>query len=111
MNPSLACRYVQNEPILAADCASFGRLIDAGLDVNEADNHTYGEYVEIDDLEFLIEQNPEIISFDTEGTGLRWYQRGVDVRTYRPSLHKGKPWFKPRAQILTMQFCIEPGKA
>lgn len=111
MNPSLACRYVQNEPILAADCASFGRLIDAGLDVDEADNHTYGEYIEIDDLEFLIEQNPEIISFDTEGTGLRWYQRGVDVRTYRPALHKGKPWFKPRAQILTMQFCIEPGKA
>lgn len=111
LSPALAVRYTQNEPILGADCASFGRLVDAGLNIAKADEFTPGDYTEIDDLEFLIDANPEIVSFDIEGTGLRWYQRGVDVRTYRKELHEGMEWFKPKAQILTMQFAIEPGKA
>lgn len=110
-HPSLACKYVQNEPILAADLASFGRLVDAGMDIAVADTFTTGEYTEVDDLQFLIDQDPELISFDTEATGLRWYAKGVDVRTYKANLHKGMPWFKPRFQILTMQFTTEAGKA
>lgn len=110
-HPSLACRYSQNEPILAADVASFGRLVDAGLDTEVADTFTTGDYTRVYDLEFLIEQEAEILAFDIEGTGLRWYQRGCDVRTYRPELHKDKPWFQPRAQILTMQFTVKSGEA
>lgn len=111
MSPLLALRYPQNEAILAADCRSFGRLVNAGMSTEEADSHLFGEYVEVDDLEFLIEQNPELLSFDMETTGLRWYNTGPDVRTYREDLHKGEEWFQPRAQILTMQFTIEPGKS
>jgi DNA polymerase I-like protein with 3'-5' exonuclease and polymerase domains len=115
-HPMLACKYPQNEPILAADCASFGRLIDAGLDIDKADEFVTGEYTEVDDLQFLVDEleaNPdiEIIAFDTEATGLRWYQEGVDVRTYREGLHKDQPWFKPRFQILTMQFTIREGQS
>lgn len=111
LSPGLAVRYVQNEPIFAADAASFGRLVDAGMDVEKADDFTTGEYKEVTDLQFLIDQDPELIAFDTETTGLRWYQRGVDVRSYKPELHEGKPYFKPRFQILTMQFTIKPGEA
>lgn len=111
MSPGLAVRYAQNEPVLAADCASFGRLADANFDVDEADDFVTGNYTEIHDLQFLIDMAPEILSFDTETTGLRWYQRGVNVRTYNAAKHKGKSWFKPRFQILTMQFTVKSGEA
>lgn len=110
-HPSLACRYVQNEPILAADCASFGRLVDAGLDIDKADEFTTGEYKLVKDLQFLIDADPEILAFDVEATGLRWYQKGVDVRTYNKDLHYKMPWFQPRFQILTMQFTVKDGES
>ena len=113
LSPGLVVRYPQNAPLFAADMDSFGRFVDADYDGAKASAMADSsvEYVEVDDLEFLIEARPEILSFDTENTGLRWYQEGVDVRTYRPSVHKGSDLFRPRFQILTMQFCIEPGKA
>lgn len=109
-HPSLACMYVQNEPILAADIASFGRLVDAGMDTKVADSFTTGEYKLVDDLQFLIDRDPELISFDTETTGLRWYKKGVDVRTYNAAVHLDNEAFSPKFQILTMQFCTGPGE-
>jgi uracil-DNA glycosylase family 4 len=111
MSPGLAVRYVANEPVLAADVASLGRLVDAGMNIEVADQFTTGEYTEIHDLQFLIDMKSELLSFDTETTGVRWYQRGVDVRSYVESKHKGKEWFKPRFQILTMQFTVKSGEA
>lgn len=110
-NPGLATFRPENEPVLAADIASFGRLVDADFDIAKADEFTTGEYTEIHDLQFLIDMKPELLSFDTETTGLRWYQRGVNVRTYDPAKHEGKEWFKPRFQILTMQFTVKTGEA
>lgn len=113
LSPGIVVKYPQNAPLFAADMESFGRFVDAGYDASAAsamdDSSTTYEIVE--DLEFLIAARASVISFDTENTGLRWYQRGVDVRTYREKLHKGSPVFQPRFQILTMQFSIEPGKA
>lgn len=108
LSPGLVVKYPQNEPLFQADVASFGRFVGSGFDANSsitADN----KYEIVEDLEFLIRQDPEILAFDTEGTGLRWYQEGCDVRTYRPGIHKGSAVFQPRFQILTMQFTIEPG--
>lgn len=110
-NPGLACFRPENEPVLAADCASFGRLVDANFDVAEADNFVTGDYTEVTDLQFLVDMAPEIIAFDTETSGLRWYAKGVDVRSYVESKHKGKEWFKPKFQILTMQFTVKTGEA
>ncbi len=113
LSPGLVVRYPQNGPLFSADMESFGRFVDAEYDASNASamDDTSVEYEIVDDLEFLIEANAPILSFDTENTGLRWYQNGCDVRSYRPNLHKGNPLFRPRFQILTMQFCIEPGKA
>lgn len=108
---AVSVNYPQNEPLLAADVASFGRLVDAGLDIAKADEFTTGEYVRVHDLQFLIDMDPELLSFDMETTGLRWYQKGVDVRSYRKELHEGMAWYRPRAQILTMQFTVEAGKS
>lgn len=110
-SPALACMRRENEPILAADCASFGRLVEAELDIDKADEFTTGNYQRVHDLQFLIDEDPEIVAFDIEGTGLRWYQGGVDVRTYNPAIHQGNELFRPKAQILTMQFTTKAGEA
>lgn len=108
-SPALVALYPQNGPIFNADVASFARHVDG--EGNMELGQMYGDYRIVDDLEFLIEQDPEIVWFDIEATGLRWYQQGCDVRSYRPELHKGKSIFKPRYQILTMQFCVKPGES
>ena len=110
MSPALVVMYPQNEPVFTADIASFSRSVGAGYDVALAASQQIGEYQIVTDLQFLIDLDPEILAFDTENTGLRWYQSGTNVRNYKPQLHKGKVFFKPKFQILTMQFCVEPGK-
>lgn len=113
LSPSLVVRYPQNAPLFRADMDSFGRFVSAGYDADSASAAQGSEvtYELIDDLQFLIDAKAEILCFDTEATGLRWYQQGCDVRTYRPNLHKGSALFRPRFQILTMQFCIKPGES
>lgn len=110
MSPGVVVMYPQNAPVFDADVQSFSRSVDAEYDVAAAASQQKGEYELIDDLEFLIEEDAELLSFDTETTGLRWYQEGADVRSYRPALHKGKSTFKPKFQILTMQFTTAAGK-
>lgn len=113
LSPALVVRYPQNAPLFRADMASFGRFVDADYVADNASAMADSsvEYTLIDDLQFLIDMQAEVLSFDTENTGLRWYQGGCNVRTYRPNLHKGSPLFRPRFQILSMQFSVEPGKA
>lgn len=91
LNPMQVVMYPQHEPTFAADFATLGRLTDNDYDVQATGEVMTGDYEFIDDLEFLIKEKPNILGFDTENTGLRWYEHG--------------------AKILTMQFCIEPGKA
>lgn len=110
MSPGLVVMYPQNEPVFNADIASLARTVNHGYDIQAAAAQQVGEYEIVDDLQFLIDEDSDIISFDTENTGLRWYQSGVDVRTYDPKKHKGDPTFRPRFQILTMQFTTAEGK-
>jgi uracil-DNA glycosylase family 4 len=110
-SPGVVVAYPQNAPLFKADIQSFARYIENGFDAEAANRHdAVSAYETITDLQFLIDQDPDIVSFDMETSGLRWYQRGVDVRSYKPHLHKGKAIFKPRFQILTMQFTTEEGK-
>jgi len=111
INPAQCVMYPQHEPILRADCMSFGRMVDNAFDAKKASEALLGDYEFIDDLQFLIDAKPRVLAFDTENTGLRWFQPGTDVREYNPDLHKGNADYKPAAAVLTMQFCIEPGKA
>ena len=111
MSPLLVVRYPQNRPVFDADIASLERFIDSGFDAKQSTSIEHGNYTLVDDLQFLIDLDPEIISYDTEATGLRWYQQGVDVRTYKPEIHKDNPLFVPRFQILTHQFTIQTGEA
>ena len=110
LSPAQVVHYPQNLPIFRADVQSFARFFDHDYDAASG-SVEHGEYVMVDDLQFLIDMDPELIVFDTENTGLRWYQEGCNVRTYDPVRHRKNPDFKPRAQILTMQFTVEEGKS
>lgn len=111
LSPGLVLRYPENAPFLQSDMAAFGRLVDAGFDSVKAGSVDIGEFIVVDDLQELIDADPEIVAFDTETTGLDWFRRGIDVRSYRASEHHGKPFFKPGFHILCMSFTIGPGKA
>lgn len=91
LSPLQVVMYPQHEPVFRADFATLGRLVDNDYDVTKVGKVKTGDYEFIDDLEFLIREKPSVLAYDTENTGLRWYA--------------------PDAAILTMQFCIEPGKA
>jgi uracil-DNA glycosylase family 4 len=110
MSPTLVVNYPQNAPVYDADVASFARYVEADYDTEVAGAAMTGEYEVVTDLQFLIDQRAEILAFDTENTGLRFYQKGIDVRNYRPELHKGSSIFRPKFQILSMQFTTESGK-
>lgn len=110
LGPTMVSMYPQHNPVFMADCESFGRLVDSNYNAQAAGNALLGKYTIINDLEFLIEQNPEIVFFDTETSSLDFFHTGKDnVRDYDPKTC-GKD-FDPSAAILTMQFCIKPGEA
>jgi len=109
-SPGLVVRYPQNAPLFSSEISSLKRFVDADYNASASASVTHGNYRIVTDLQFLIDRNEELISFDTETTGLRWYQGGCDVRTYNPALHKSNPDFQPRFQILTMQFTTKAGE-
>lgn len=91
LNPVMVVLYPQHEAVFKADCGTLGRLADKNYSIKESSSAVLGKYEFVDDLQFLVDQQPEVVAYDTENTGLRW--------------------FAPDAKILTMQFSIEPGKA
>lgn len=110
LNPGQVVMYPQHAPVFTADCATLRRIVDSDYDVEAAGNALLGDYEFIDDLEFLIEQEPSLLFFDTENTSLEYFKKGTHyVRDYNPAIH-GKE-FNPDAAILSMQFCIRPGEA
>jgi len=111
LNPAQVAMYPQNKALFQADCNTFLRVVENNFDMVAATEMQQGSYQFIEDLQFLIDAKPAVLAFDIEATGLTWFQKGCDVRTYNPEIHKDNPEFQPRAQILTMQFCTGPGKA
>jgi uracil-DNA glycosylase family 4 len=111
LNPSMVSMYPQHEPTFQADCNTLRRLDDSNFNVKKASQDLLGEYEFIDDLQFLVDEKPKVLYFDTETTNLEWFHEGKDgdVRNYDPKIH-GKD-YDPDAAILTMQFCTEEGKA
>ena len=82
--------YPQHRPAYDSDINALRKFISEGCVLNTQD-HSNGKYKIIDDLQFLIDQEPPLLSFDIEATGLRHAENG--------------------SKILSMQFCIKPGEA
>jgi len=91
MDPTHVHLNPQHEPIFASDCKSLGRFVDHDYDLEAAEQDVLGKYELITDLQFLIDEEPELLAFDTETKGMRWQESSC--------------------KLLTMQFCTEPGRA
>jgi uracil-DNA glycosylase family 4 len=91
LNPGYVAMYPQHTPTMRSDCFALDRLVEFSYDTEAVEDETLGEYEFIDDLQFLIDEQPDVLSFDIETIGTRWYAAG--------------------AKILSMQFCTKPGKA
>lgn len=91
LHPGYVAMYPQHKPTFNVDCKTLARLVDFEYDTQAVEDESLGEYEIIDDLQFLIDANPKVLAFDCETQGLRWYAS--------------------EGEILTMQFCIAPGKA
>lgn len=111
LSPGQALMHPETEPYLASDIAAFGRLVDARYNSTQAGSVDIGEFEVLDDLQVLLDADPELVAFDTETTGLNWFARGLDVRGYREKDHKDKDFYRPGFHILCMSFTIGPGKA
>ncbi len=90
LDPTFVCMYPQHEPVFATDCNTFAQFVEADYDL-EILKQTDTEYELVDDLQFLIDEDPEILGFDVETRGLR------------PSDMKNK--------LLSLQFSPEPGRS
>lgn len=90
-DPVLANQYPQNMKILRSDCEALYRLWDYYYDKEAVEADTAGDYELVDDLQFLIDEDPEELAFDVETQGTRPYDRNCE--------------------LLTMQFCPEEGRA
>lgn len=91
LHPGFVSMYPQHLPTFNVDCNTLARLVDYDYDTKRVEEESLGAYEFVDDLQFLIDAAPDVLCYDIETKGLRWYA------------DEGK--------ILTMQFCWEPGKA
>ena len=91
MDPSYVHIYPQHRDIFASDCKSLKRIVDHDYDLDAVEKELWGDYKQVYDLQFIIDANPEVLAFDIETLGTRWQEK--------------------KNKIMTMQFCMEPGKA
>lgn len=90
-DPVLANQYPANMPLLASDCEALYRMWDYEYDMVAVEQDTAGKYELVDDLQFLIDEDPEELSVDVETQGTRPHDEA--------------------GELLTIQFCPEPGRA
>lgn len=110
LSPGQVMMYPQHETTFSADCETLNLLASEGYNLRAVSEQILGEYTFVTDLQFMIDDEPRVLFFDTETTGLEYFKKGThDVRDYDPSVH-GKE-FSPSAAVLTMQFCYEDGRA
>lgn len=90
LDPQFVGMYPQHTATFETDCNTLRQFVDVGYDL-EALKPDDVEYELVDDLQFLIDEDPDLLGFDVETRGLR------------PSSVKNK--------LLTLQFSPEPGRA
>lgn len=91
-DPGQVLMYPQMEALLDSDLATFRRLVRTDFDIDKASKGVLGEdYSTITDLQFLVDQEPEVLSYDAETLGLNWARRG--------------------RKLLSLQFCTKEGQA
>ena len=101
IDPQMVSNYPQNWGTFKADARSLRRLMDNGFNEADVARQGLGEYEIVDDLQFLIDKNPEVLVLDTETEGKRWSERDKRLLTIQLTDEAGKGymvvWDHPEA--------------
>jgi uracil-DNA glycosylase family 4 len=88
-DPVLANQYPQNLAFLKSDLEALARMEGFEYDMNAVEEDRAGNYELIDDLQFLIDMDPEDLAFDVETQGLHPYDKDCELLTMQFSPEVG----------------------
>lgn len=99
MDPSYVHIYPQHRDIFSSDCETLKRVVHHSYDLEAVEKEVLGNYHKVYDLQFLIDNPPELLSFDTETLGKRWQEAECRIMTMQISTEPGNgyliPWDHP----------------
>lgn len=97
LSPGFVSRLPEHLPTFEGDISTLGKLKTAKY--NPADLMAIEtDYQWCYDLQFMIDNPPSALAVDTEGTGLRWHQEGVNTITVQLSPKPGVSYIIPVMQ-------------
>jgi DNA polymerase I-like protein with 3'-5' exonuclease and polymerase domains/uracil-DNA glycosylase len=87
LSPAFVNRVPEHAPTFTADMLTLAKLRDNGYRPLEAERLDYRWCT---DIQFLLDEPPEVIGLDTETTGLSWYDDQTHVITVQISWARGQ---------------------
>jgi DNA polymerase-1 len=89
IDPFVVASYPQNWGVFRADALTLKRLADGDFHADAAKHSLVTGYEIVDDLQFLIDQNPSQLVVDVETDGLDWFDRSKQLLTIQLSPQPG----------------------
>lgn len=89
LHPSFTLRDPSQLPFFKQDIQELRRVVDANFEVKR---HEVFNYKEVDSIRFLLDRNPEVVGFDTETQGLKWFDDDFVPISYSVSDEKGQAY-------------------
>lgn len=106
LDPGYVGLYPQHMPTFNVDCKTLRHFIDSGYELEDV-ARSAGRYELVDDLQFLIDARPSVLSFDVETQGLRPKARDTKLLSMQFSAEAGTgymvTWDKSDAQASMRQ--------
>ena len=88
-HPSFTLRDPSQLPFFKQDMLELRRVVDNNFDIKR---HEKLDYREVDSIQFLLDRNPEVVGFDTETQGLKWFDDDFIMTSFSISDKKGEAY-------------------
>lgn len=88
-HPSFTLRDPSQSPYFKQDIQELRRVVDNNFDIQR---HEETKYIEVDSIQFLLDRNPEVVGFDTETQGLKWFDDDFVLISYSVSDKKSEAY-------------------
>lgn len=98
-HPSFTLRDPSQLPYFKQDMKELRRVVDNNFDIKR---HEEVHYSEVDSIRFSLDRNPEVVGFDTETQGLKWFDNDFVMISFSISAEKGTAY-----QIVLWEECAE----
>lgn len=95
LDPAIAYKQPYQIPLLKSDIATLSRVIRNDFDEEAIARDLLGRYQIVNDLQFLVDDPPEELSFDIETVGLDYLSSEGKIVSMQFSSRVGESWFLP----------------